>query len=183
MPNAPALLHDGDTMPALRALSFVGLILLPSLIGRAATPSPDPGERAAVLAVVQKFFDAMTARDVAASRATLLPDGQWHIVRNDPAGVSLRRRTHEEYLARMPESKELLVERTWDATVMVHDRIAMVWAPYDFHRDGKFSHGGIDLFTLVRTGDGWKIATLVFTIEPNPTAKNPAGPLPATSAK
>lgn len=163
----------------LRSFLFALAILFAPLARSAPAPTanpPEPAARSAVLAVVQKFFDAMAAGDVEASRSTLLPDGQFYAVRADAgAAATARRRTHEEYLARLGEGKERLLERMWEATVLVHENVAMVWTPYDFHRDGVFSHGGVDIFTLVRTDAGWRIASLVFTVEPQPRSKNPAG--------
>jgi hypothetical protein len=141
-------------------------------------------ERGAVLAVVQKFFDAMAAADADALRSTSLPSFQFHAVRSDLKGAAVSRRTLDEFATQIAASKARLLERMWDATVLVHDRIAMVWAPYDFHRDGKFTHSGIDVFTLARTdaGAGWKILDLAFTVEPGVPSQHPAGP-PAAGAK
>jgi hypothetical protein len=36
---------------------------------------------------------------------------------------------------------------------------------YEFIRDGKFRHCGIDSFTLFKTDQGWKVATIVYTAE------------------
>ena len=49
-------------------------------------------------------------------------------------------------------------------------------APYDFHRDGEFSHCGVDAFTLVRTESGWKISGGVYTVETEGCAPSPLGP-------
>ncbi|MFQ5529997.1 MAG: hypothetical protein ACE5FP_06550, partial [Gemmatimonadota bacterium] len=56
-----------------------------------------------------------------------------------------------------------LLERMWDPTVHIDGRLATVWTPYDFYRDGEFSHCGVDVFVIARTGDGWKIVSLVDT--------------------
>jgi hypothetical protein len=167
----------------LRASSVVVLLLVGAIARGADAEDRAEPARAAVLAVVQKFFDGMTAADAEASRATLLADGQYYSLRSDLKGVVLRRRTHEEYLAGLGKAKERLLERIWDPKVTVQDRIATVWAPYDFHRDGKFSHGGVDVFTLVRTEDGWKIAGLVFTVDQQSPSKHPAGPPPALKSQ
>lgn len=140
--------------------------------------SPSPADRAAVLAVVQKFFDAMAAGDAEALRGATVPTFQFHAVRHDAKGT-VSRRTLDEFVARFGASKEAVLERMWDPTVLIQDRIATVWTPYDFHRDGKFTHSGIDVFTLARTDTGWKILDLAFTIEPNVPSQHPAGPPPA----
>jgi hypothetical protein len=167
---------------ACLALALLGI----SASSHAATPapgsSPSPTDRAAVLAVVQKFFDAMAAADAEALRATTVPTFQFHAVRNDAKGTAVSRRTLDEFVARFDPSKERVLERMWDPTVLVHGCIATVWTPYDFHRDGKFTHTGIDVFTLARTDTGWKILDLAFTIEPNAPSQHPGG-APAVTTK
>ena len=68
----------------------------------------DASEEKAVLAVVQKFFDALAARDADAARAVLMPEGQYYSVRENGAvsGAS-----HAEFAARLPAGKEKLLER------------------------------------------------------------------------
>ena len=46
----------------------------------------------------------------------------------------------------------------------------------------KFTHSGIDVFTLARTDTGWKILDLAFTIEPNAPSQHPGG-APAVTTK
>jgi hypothetical protein len=162
------------------ACAFLVFALLVSSVAVAAAASTPPNaasaaERSAVLAVVQKFFDAMATRDGEALRSTSMPSFQYHAVRSDAKGTAVTRRTLDEFVPRIVESKEQILERMWDATVLVHDRIAMVWAPYDFHRDGKFSHSGIDVFTVARTDAGWKILDLAFTVEPSVPSQHPGG--------
>jgi hypothetical protein len=70
-----------------------------------------------------------------------------------------------------------MLERMWDARVLIHGRIAVLWTPYDFHRDGKFSHCGVDAFSLVKTDDGWKIAGFIYTVEPEGCRPSPLGPV------
>jgi hypothetical protein len=53
----------------------------------------------------------------------------------------------------------------WDPTVLIDGDIAMVWTRYDFHIDGEFSHCGVDAVLLLRTDDGWRIASLAWTSE------------------
>jgi hypothetical protein len=52
----------------------------------------------------------------------------------------------------------------------------VVWTPYDFHIDGEFSHCGIDAFNMVRTDEGWKIASIVWTVERTGCENSPLGP-------
>jgi len=63
--------------------------------------------------------------------------------------------------------------------VQVRGNLAQVWTEYDFHLDGKFTHCGIDAFTLVRVNGDWKIAGTSYTVEPTGCKPSPLGPPPA----
>ena len=47
--------------------------------------------------------------------------------------------------------------------VKVDGPLAMVWAPYNFFFKGKFSHCGVDCFSLVRINGEWKIQYIIDT--------------------
>jgi len=153
-------------------LLAVALLVFP-VAGQGAGPD---SEEAAVVAVVQKFFDAMAARDVDAARAVVLPEGRDHSIREGAEGPIIRSFTNEDFVARLATGTEKLLERMWEPKVMIHGRIAVLWAPYDFHRNGEFSHCGVDAFTLVRTESGWKISGGVYTVETEDCALSPLGP-------
>ena len=51
-------------------------------------------------------------------------------------------------------------ERGFEGEARIAGHMATVSLPYDFYRDGRWSHCGIDVFTLVQTPEGWRIATL-----------------------
>ena len=131
------------------------------LLGAAALPLAAAGDEREVVAAVQRLFDAMAAHDEAALRSLLMPDGRIGTVRANGA-VSLS--TPAEFAARIGAAKEPLLERIWSPTVLVQDRMATVWAPYDFHRAGKLTHCGIDSITLFRTPDGWRVAGVSYTV-------------------
>jgi hypothetical protein len=52
----------------------------------------------------------------------------------------------------------------WDPRVELSGDLAALWAPYDFHLGERFSHCGHDAFHLRRTGEGWQIVALSYTI-------------------
>src|SRR4051812_32925231 len=168
-----------NSMTCLRCTAILLFLGLSMSVGRSANaPEAETPEqaRASVLAVVQRFFDAMAARDPVACRATLAPEGQLQALKDDAKSATVSYRLLSEFADRLPTWTERPLERIWNPTVLVQERIATVWAPYDFHRDGKFSHSGIDVFTLMRASDGWKIVSLAFTMQPNVPSQHPAGP-------
>ncbi|HJR52756.1 MAG TPA: nuclear transport factor 2 family protein [Gemmatimonadota bacterium] len=133
-------------------------------------------DRTAVLAVVQEFFDAMTAADSAATGAIVLRDGMNYGIRLEPA-YFLASLSTADYMASLASRDSRIVERIWDPTILLHGPLAVVWAPYDIYGDGEFLHCGVDTFTLLRTDAGWKIAGVAFTMEPTGCEPSPLGPL------
>jgi hypothetical protein len=166
-------------------MSFLrhGYIMLCVLAGQAFASAAEPrlGEKseatAKVLSVVQRFFDALAARDPVACKATLAPEGQLQVL-NETTDAALSFRLLGDFADRLPGMKQRPLERIWNPTVLVEGRIAIVWAPYDFHRDGKFSHSGTEVFTLMHAGGEWKIVSLAFTVQPGTPSQHPAGPPP-----
>ncbi|MBI5693345.1 MAG: nuclear transport factor 2 family protein [Verrucomicrobia bacterium] len=152
----PALLHAAPTSPA-------------------ATTNGSP-DRDQILAVVQQFFDAMAAKNGEALRALFVPGAQVASLRMTAGGPVLRQRTAEEDAQRIPANPDRLLERMWTPTVLVDGRIAVVWTPYDFHINGRFSHSGTDAFTLFKTDAGWKIAMVGYSVEPDAPSRHPQGP-------
>jgi hypothetical protein len=137
----------------------------------------DDPVRTEVLAAAQALFDAMAARDSAAVADILLPDGGFYAVGTADGEPAHSYIPHAEFAAMVARQEAPLIERMWDAQVVVHDPIAMVWTPYDFHFGDSFSHCGVDAFSLVRTADGWKIAGIIFTRETEDCVENPADPV------
>lgn len=137
--------------------------------------SAQPLEDKAVLGTIDRFFGAMTARDTAAMAGTIVREGSFHIASLD-GSAPVRTVPLTEYLVRLAEGKERFVERYWDAVVRVDATVASATMPYDFHVDGKFSHCGVDVFTLVKGPDGWRIASVSFTRQTEGCAESPLGP-------
>ncbi len=141
---------------------------------QAATPEP---ERAAVLTVVDAFFDAMRAKDGEALRALSQPKAPLAaIAPAKDGGFAIGQSELETFAARVASAPAAFNERYWSPQVLIDGRLAMVWTRYDFHRGDQFTHNGRDLFVLMKTDKGWKIVSLAFTTEPGGVSENPAGP-------
>lgn len=128
-------------------------------------------EEREVTAAVQRLFDAMAAHDGAAIRTAFVNDARLVAVRPDG---KLNVSAAETFAAHIGEAREAYLERIWEPKVLIRGAIAQLWAPYDFHRDKKFSHCGIDSVSLVKVEGAWKIAGISYTTE---TANCPASPL------
>jgi hypothetical protein len=133
-------------------------------------------DQAAILKTVQVFFDTMHARDVDGAREILQPQGRFHAMRMQNGKPEVHAFANEEYFADLQASKQTMRERIWNPDVRIHGLVATVTAPYDFWIDGKQSHCGTDVFDLIKTEKGWKIAGGVYTVETT-CAPSPLGPL------
>ena len=122
-------------------------------------------EDSAVLAAVQHLFDAMEGRDTTAALATFLPDARLVGLRTGARGTAvqtLTARQFVEFLGR--DQRGTWKERAFNPEVRVSGTLATVWAEYDFHQGGKFSHCGVDAVQLLKLPDGgWKIASIADT--------------------
>ena len=141
-------------------LALVGLVLLsPGLVqGQATTAAPD--ERAAVVAVVQRLWDAMKARDTAMARSVFDSSAMLSrvVTRNGEARVQLTRVS--EFIEALGRATEPWNERMFAPEVRIDGPPASIWTEYDFHLGDKFSHCGVDAFQLLKTSAGWKIVAL-----------------------
>ncbi|MDT8368514.1 MAG: hypothetical protein RQ745_04865 [Longimicrobiales bacterium] len=173
--------------PARRHL-FVPVFVLMAGCAESSVPAPDAvaessassAREAEVIAVVEDFLEAISARDGATMEALSLPGGSVHSVAlgDDGSLEGVNSRALAEDAARIPEASDPLLERMWDPVAMVHGRLAMVWTPYDFWVDGEWSHCGVDAFTLVETDAGWRVSSISYTTE---TSDCPESPLPPPS--
>ena len=106
----------------------------------------------------------MAAHDAAAIRSSGLADAKLFSVREqgEPgAGTPVA-----DFANQIASIKDDLLERfTSPPTVLIRGRMAQVWGEYEFVRNGKFGHCGVDSFSLFKTAEGWKIVTIVYTTE------------------
>lgn len=128
----------------------------------------------AVLAAAQGVFDAMARKDTAALGRLLHPAA--HLIATTETGDSVRVSAVDRarFIAQIGSFPTTLLERMWNAEVRVSGAIASIWTQYDFHRDGKFSHCGIDAFQLVRTSEGWKVSSIIYTVVTPPARCRPS---------
>jgi hypothetical protein len=59
--------------------------------------------------------------------------------------------------------KDSADERITFETIKIDGPLAIVWTPYKFYFNGKFSHCGVNSFQLVRLDGIWKIQYLIDT--------------------
>ena len=60
-------------------------------------------------------------------------------------------------------STMLFEERVLEYSIQVDGAMAHVWTPYEFYVNNKFSHKGVNAFTLFKDNGIWKIVYLIDT--------------------
>ena len=156
----------------------LAIVLLTILI-LASSGAKAQSDEALVHSIVMELFRAMAAHDGATLYQLILPEASVVAVMADG---TVRKLGADEFIRRSVSSREEIEERIWDAQVSVHGDVASLVAPYDFLRQGKRTHCGVDAITLVKNSGTWRISNLFFTVH---TSGCPASPLdvPGTKVK
>ena len=103
-----------------------------------------------MLAIAQQFFDALEKGDTATFRSLFLDDARNYFVQEKDTKIRAGSRSPKSFKA----DKDRVVRERFikdGVEVMVHNRIAMVWGSYNLWINDKFSHCGVDAFTLLKT--------------------------------
>lgn len=133
------------------------------------------GEQGPVLAVADSALSAISRGDAVALTDLMLDESIMFPSRTRDGELRYMVRTR----AQQRESKfnGVITERGYRPEVRVQGPIAVVWYPYDLYIDGKWSHCGIDVFTLLKQRGKWRIATMAWSAEQPPVCEaHPDGP-------
>ena len=163
------------TVSPPHSIRFIVLLTIMLLIFAVSCAYKD-AEEAAVISTVETFFRALAAKDSAAAQRVMLQDGMFSSIHEGEAGPVIRTQSHQNFFQQIASEERNLLERMWKPRVVIHDRIAVLWAPYDFHIDGSFSHCGVDAFSLLKTATGWKITGTIYSVQKTGCSASPLGP-------
>ncbi len=134
-------------------------------------------EEVALIGLAQTIFDAIASADTSLARTALRPGAQLTSTRKTEAGPETRIVGDSEWLGGIATIQSEAVERMWEPVIHIQGDIAVLWARYDFHVDGVFSHCGTDAFNYVREADGWVITGITWTVETEGCEPSPLGPI------
>ena len=126
--------------------------------------------------VVTAFLEAISNQDTTAFRATMVDEASLIALFNRDNQPGYHWRNLDSDVKMLGQTKSKFLERMWDPEIKIDGQLASVWTRYDFYQDGKFSHCGTDAFHVIQTVAGWKISSVVYTIESDPD-KCPESPL------
>lgn len=143
----------------LKKALFVSLLITISNIASAQS------QETLIRASVDQLFDGMRSGDSSALRNVFQPQSiLTSIAVNAKDSVVSHQGKTEEFIAAVgkPHPKKW-DERIYDVKISVDGPMAIVWAPYKFYLGDTFSHCGVNVFTMIKTAQGWKISAITDT--------------------
>jgi Domain of unknown function (DUF4440) len=151
----------------LLLLTLTLFLYLPA--GAQTAAKSDDGKEA--IAITDKLFEAMRAKNADAIRALFTMEGQLVAIDKPRNGEGLSKTrvfTADAFAKMIAEAKAPeFIEKMPQPKAEIFGDMALVYGRYTFHVGDKFSHCGTNSFHLVRTTDGWKIANAASTLEFN----------------
>lgn len=127
----------------------------------------EDAEKKIITEKLNQFFKALETKDTILYHSLVLSNGQIWSVKTERDTVKMGMRDFSRDIANLFKFKMVIDERPFSYDIKIHNNIAIVWAPYTLSVDGKFSHCGVDVFTLLKSSEGWKIVSLAYSVEPN----------------
>ena len=143
----------------------VAMLMVAASLVPAAARAQTPYEQAA-RAAVEHFLDVLGNRDLDSLPALFAPKATMAIVRRRDGQWSYTTQTFDEWLpglkAQTPGTR--FREPLTNVSVRVEDgQLAVVRADFTVVIDGRVRSHGVDVFTLVRDADAWKIVNGAYT--------------------
>ncbi|MDB4292658.1 nuclear transport factor 2 family protein [Maribacter sp.] len=141
----------------IKRLFRIGILIF--LISGTAFSQSDENE---VREVINAFFNSMETKDSITFNNLFIENAYAYSIRQRGDSTLIR-----NSILKASTSKNTFKERLREEEVTIHinQNIAAVWAPYDFWIDEKHSHCGYEVFTLLKNGTEWKIASLTYSVE------------------
>ncbi len=123
-------------------------------------------EEQSVKKVLDDFFQALEKQDTLLFNKVVFNSGQIWSIRQYGDSIRYGMRTFKDDV-HLFNPEAIISESPLDYEIKVHEQIASAWVPYTLSVNRKFLHCGIDVFTLLKSNEGWKIANITFTMEPD----------------
>lgn len=119
-----------------------------------------------IKAVILKTFSAMKSVDSVALKSCFTSNAMLHISQVKPEGNTVREVPAAKFIQNVMTRKPGDMDErvlSW-GPILIDQEIATAWVPYEFYFNGKFTHKGIDVFIFVKSGNEFKIQTLLYNM-------------------
>jgi Putative lumazine-binding len=123
----------------------------------------------AIKNVIVQLFVSMQKHDSTMIRACFHPSARMQVItKNRKTGLVeiTTQKTIDNFvksIGSLPTSSQI-EERALNSEIRIDGQLATSWTNYEFYRNGKISHCGIDAFQFYKSLEGWKILTLTYDV-------------------
>jgi len=158
------------------ALSALLLFAMP-LQAWAVPAEAQVSSRVEVQQLVERFRQAIVAKDGEALRGMFLPGASWLQGLDEASFARVRARKPEahqfnpgsvEKFAGFVEKSAAANEEIFDNVRIETDgTVGMVYFDYRFLADGGQTNHGVETWQIVRVSDGWKISAMLYSVIPD----------------
>ena len=115
--------------------------------------------------VIVTFFKGFHAKDSIIIKSVCAKNMILQSIAESSKGSQIKNQIPQDFyrsIATIP-STMLFEEILLDYSIQVDGAMAHVWTPYEFYVNNKFSHKGVNAFTLFKDNGLWKIVYLIDT--------------------
>ncbi len=135
---------------------------------------PGYGDHDAVKEKIDSFFIAMTNADSVWMESNLMPETVLTTVKGvESKNMSITKQEFIQSLMKSKDAKIKIDEKLLNYSIRIDQNFAIVTTDYSLYVNDKFIHCGVNLFTLVRTLDSWKIMNISDTRRKENCNENP----------
>ena len=143
-------------------LSYTFAILCASFLTNAQT-----SQKRQVIAVIDTFFEGMKNGNILTLKATLESDCSLQSIalNKDSGDIEVRKESIEKFIEAISEKDPSVTydERISSYEIKIDGPMAVAWTPYKFYINGNFSHCGVNVFSLVKRKENWRITSIMDT--------------------
>jgi ketosteroid isomerase-like protein len=116
--------------------------------------------------VMAAFHQAVVAHDGERLKGFFLPQAAWfNVLAKDG---TLRPGGYQDFAAFVSQGKADLDPRHTDVEIRSDGTVATAWFRFSFMIGGEEKNRGYETWQLIRTGAGWRIASLAYSSNPTP---------------
>lgn len=114
---------------------------------------------------VEAFFAAFHQRDTLKLQTVCNENMMLQSISESVKGNKLSNESVRKFynsIATIPNDM-IFKEKILSYSIQIDGSMAVAWTPYEFYLNGKISHKGVNVFTLFKEKDLWKIISIIDT--------------------
>jgi hypothetical protein len=118
-------------------------------------------DRQAILKMVDDFQRGFIEKD-STLLFSLFDQSSTSVIGVDEKEIS--RQTAQQFIEYIVSTNQKIEEKLRNVIINVRNSVAVMSCDYDYIVDGKMLGGGIEVWTLIKTPDGWRIASFLWSV-------------------